>query len=40
MLLQTVQVRALTDPSSTNFEEEKTVMTKLVFLRSIEESYF
>lgn len=40
MLLQTVQVKALTNPSSTNFEEEKIVTTKLVFLRSIEESYF
>ncbi|WZZ12701.1 hypothetical protein YC2023_105790 [Brassica napus] len=33
-------VRALTDPTSANFQEEKTVMAKLVFLRSIEESYF
>ena len=39
-LLQSVQVQALTDPSTVNFEEERRLHEKWVFLRDIEESYF
>lgn len=39
-LLQIVQIKALTDPSTANFQEEQTLHAKLTFLRSIEESYF
>lgn len=39
-LLQLVQIKALTDPSTANFQEEQLLTAKLNFLRSIEESYF
>lgn len=35
-----MQIKALTDPSPANFQEEQTIASKLSFLRSIEESYF
>lgn len=39
-LLQLAQVEALNNPTSANFLEEKRLMDKWEFLRSIEESYF
>ena len=39
-LLQSVQVQALTDPSTVNFQEERRLHESWVFLRGIEESYF
>jgi len=38
-LLQSVQVQALNDPSTTTFEEERRVHENWLFLRDIEESY-
>lgn len=39
-LLKCVQVKALTDPSPQNFQEERDLHQKWVFLREIEEAYF
>ncbi|WZY77835.1 hypothetical protein YC2023_024219 [Brassica napus] len=39
-LLKVAQVKALSDPTTANFLEEKTLMEKFNFLRSLEESYF
>lgn len=39
-LFKDVQVRALQDPTAVNFEEEKTLHDKWMFLQGIEEAYF
>lgn len=40
MLLKDVQVQALTNPTTENFQKEKEMQEKWNFLRSIEESYY